>query len=44
MVSTTASQQEGMGFKSQLWPFCACTCLGFLQALQFPPTVQRHAC
>uniref|UniRef100_A0A665W315 Voltage-dependent L-type calcium channel subunit alpha n=1 Tax=Echeneis naucrates TaxID=173247 RepID=A0A665W315_ECHNA len=39
-----------VGLVPSLGPFCAefacspCVCVGFLRVLQFPPTVQRHAC
>ena len=50
VFSSVASQQEGLGFKSQLWPFCVefacspCACVGFLQEVWFPLMIQRHAC
>ena len=46
VVSTVASQQEGPGFDSQA---CAeftcslCVCVGSVQVLQLPPTVQKPA-
>ena len=45
-----ASQQKGFWFESRLGPFCvefACSpreCVGSLQVLQLPPSVQKHAC
>jgi len=50
VVSTIASQQKGSWFESRMGPFCvefACSprvCVGSLQVLQLPPTVQKHAC
>ncbi len=46
-----ASQQDGSGFEptGRLGSFCvefACSpraCVGFLQVLRLPPTIQRHA-
>ena len=50
VVSTIASQEEGSMFDPHLGPFCvefACSprvCVGSLQVLRLPPTVQKHAC
>ena len=49
-LALTASQQEGSRFDPHPGPFCvefACpprVCVGSLQGLRLPPTVQKHAC
>lgn len=51
VVSTVASQQNGPGFNPLLGPGVflrrVCVfflCVGFLQGLRFPPTIQKPVC